>query len=207
MKQLSINGPVKQQEAQLLLGWPTVLPHSRRSMQKLWRIDLTMLIHRDRGVRAPKIPWQVQTYAVYLPNKPIYRRFQTKFRCHDNKGWPYNILHGSIESVISENPLVDANICGLSVIQATIQNGTDRQTTEWDRRHAVPKARPKYGRPKTEFLFSPRWTQTTTCQNISSSLNSTAAILLAILDSTTNRFCYSYNRELGCRAQAISEML
>jgi len=47
------------QEAQLLLGWPTVLPHSRvsrRSMQKLWRIDLAMLIHRDRGVRAPKNP-------------------------------------------------------------------------------------------------------------------------------------------------------
>ena len=30
-----------QQEAQLLLGWPTVLPHCRRSMQKLWCIHVT----------------------------------------------------------------------------------------------------------------------------------------------------------------------
>ena len=33
-----------------MLGWPTVLPHNRRSMQKLWRIHLAMLIHRDKGV-------------------------------------------------------------------------------------------------------------------------------------------------------------
>ena len=33
------------QEAQLSLGWPTVLPHSRRSMQKLWRI------HANRSSR------------------------------------------------------------------------------------------------------------------------------------------------------------
>jgi len=49
---------------------------------------------------------------------------------------PHNILHGSIELAIPENPLVGANICGLSDIKATIQNVTD------DRRHAVTKARP-----------------------------------------------------------------
>ena len=32
-----------EQEAQLLLGWPTVLPHSRRSMQKLWRIHFSII--------------------------------------------------------------------------------------------------------------------------------------------------------------------
>ena len=72
----------------------------------------------------------METSAVYLPYKPTYRRFKPKFRCHGNKGRPHNILHGSIESAIPENPLVGANICGLSVIQATIQNVTDRQTTD-----------------------------------------------------------------------------
>jgi len=33
------------------MGWPTVLPHSRRCMQKLWYIHLAMLIHRYRGVK------------------------------------------------------------------------------------------------------------------------------------------------------------
>ena len=37
------------------------------------------------------------------------------------RGWPHNILYGSIESAIPENPLVDANICGLCVIQAELQ--------------------------------------------------------------------------------------
>jgi len=32
-----------------------------------------------------------------------------------------NILHGSIESAIPENPLVGANISGLSAIQADLQ--------------------------------------------------------------------------------------
>jgi len=41
---------ITRQEAQLLLGWPTVLPHNRRSTQKLWRIHVGMLIHRDRTV-------------------------------------------------------------------------------------------------------------------------------------------------------------
>jgi len=35
----------KRQEAQLSLGWPTVLPHYRRSMQKLW------CIHANRSSR------------------------------------------------------------------------------------------------------------------------------------------------------------
>ena len=34
-----------EEEAQLSLGWPTVLPHSRRSMQKLW------CIHANRSSR------------------------------------------------------------------------------------------------------------------------------------------------------------
>jgi len=37
-----------------------------------------------------------------------------------NKGRPHNILHGSIDSAIPENPLVGANICGLSAIQADL---------------------------------------------------------------------------------------
>jgi len=31
-----------EQEAQLLPGWPTELPHSRRPMQKLWSIHVAM---------------------------------------------------------------------------------------------------------------------------------------------------------------------
>jgi len=41
-----------------------------------------------------------------------------RFRCHGNKDQPHDILHGSIESAIPENPLVDPNISGLSAIQA-----------------------------------------------------------------------------------------
>jgi len=37
-----------------------------------------------------------------------------------NKGRPQNIVHGSIESAIPENPLEGANISGLSVIQAEL---------------------------------------------------------------------------------------
>jgi len=32
-------------------------------------------------------------------------RAETKLRCNGNKGQPHNILHGSIESAIPENPL------------------------------------------------------------------------------------------------------
>jgi len=42
------------------------------------------------------------------------------FHCHGNKGRSHNIAHGSIESAIPENPLVGANISGLSVIQAEL---------------------------------------------------------------------------------------
>ena len=40
-----------------------------------------------------------------------------KFRCESR---PHNILHGSIESVIPENPLFGAKISGLSAIQAKL---------------------------------------------------------------------------------------
>jgi len=54
-----------------------------------------------------------------------------------------NILHNSIESAIPENPLVaGANICGLSVIEATIQK-RHRQMKCCD------KGATEYGRPKT----------------------------------------------------------
>jgi len=36
------------------------------------------------------------------------------------QGSAHNILHGSIESDIPENPLVGANISGLSVMQADL---------------------------------------------------------------------------------------
>ena len=39
---------------------------------------------------------------------------------HGNKGWPQNILHGSVESAIPKNPLVGPNISGLSAIQADL---------------------------------------------------------------------------------------
>jgi len=42
------------------------------------------------------------------------------FRCQGNKGRFNNILHGSIESVIPENPLVGTNIFCLSAIQADL---------------------------------------------------------------------------------------
>jgi len=47
-------------------------------------------------------------------------RAQPKFCCHGNKGWPHNILRGSIESAIPENPLVDRSISGLSAMQADL---------------------------------------------------------------------------------------
>ena len=37
-----------------------------------------------------------------------------------NMGRPHNILHGSIELAIPENPLVGPNISGLSAIQAEL---------------------------------------------------------------------------------------
>jgi len=37
-----------------------------------------------------------------------------------DKGRPHNILHGSVESAIRENPLVGPNIPGLSAIQADL---------------------------------------------------------------------------------------
>ena len=39
---------------------------------------------------------------------------------HGNKGRPDNILYGSIQSAIPENPLLGANIYGLSAIQAEL---------------------------------------------------------------------------------------
>jgi len=43
-----------------------------------------------------------------------------KCRCHGNKGRPYNILHGCIESAVPENPLEGRNICGLSAVQVEL---------------------------------------------------------------------------------------
>ena len=43
-----------------------------------------------------------------------------KFRWSGNKGRPHNILHGSIESAIPQNPVVGPNISGLSAIQAEL---------------------------------------------------------------------------------------
>jgi len=39
----SVSVSQSKQEAQLSLGWSTVLTHSRRSMQKLWRIHVAMI--------------------------------------------------------------------------------------------------------------------------------------------------------------------
>ena len=47
----------------------------------------------------------------------IRLRTQPKCRCHGNKGRSHNILYGSIESAIPENPLVGPNISGLSAIE------------------------------------------------------------------------------------------
>jgi len=47
-------------------------------------------------------------------------RAYAKCRCHGNKDRPNNILYGSVESAIPENPLVGANISGLSAIQADL---------------------------------------------------------------------------------------
>ena len=51
----------------------------------------------------------------------LHLRAQPKCRCHGNKGRPHNILYGSIELAIPENPMVGPNICGLSAIQAELQ--------------------------------------------------------------------------------------
>jgi len=40
--------------------------------------------------------------------------------CHGNKGRPYKILHGCIESAIPENPLEGRNRCGLSAVQVEL---------------------------------------------------------------------------------------
>jgi len=47
-------------------------------------------------------------------------RSYPKCHCHGNKGQLHNILHGSIESAIPENPLLGPNISGLSGIQADL---------------------------------------------------------------------------------------
>ena len=67
-----------------------------------------------------KIPYKAETSSAYVPYKSSYRRFSRKFRCHGNRGRPDNILYGSIESAIPENPLVGANIYRLSAIQAKL---------------------------------------------------------------------------------------
>jgi len=54
-----------------------------------------------------------QYFGKISPNLPI-------FRYHGNNGRPDNILYGSIESAIPENPLLGANISGLSAIPAEL---------------------------------------------------------------------------------------
>jgi len=56
---------------------------------------------------------QADLYAILCQNS------QNLPKCH-GKGRSHNILHGSIESAISENPLVGANISSLSAIQADL---------------------------------------------------------------------------------------
>jgi len=46
--------------------------------------------------------------------------FRANFVCHGNRGRPDNILYGSIESAIPENPLLGANISGVSAIEAEL---------------------------------------------------------------------------------------
>jgi len=76
-------------------------------MQKLWRIDLAMLIHTDRGVRAPKIPWQVQTSRLSFIQATIQNVTDDDRRQTDDMPWqrldltkysrPKNIQHGETQ--------------------------------------------------------------------------------------------------------------
>jgi len=52
----------------------------------------------------------------FVQNSPNLPRF----RSHGNKGRPHNILYGSIESAIPENPLVGPIISGVSAVQADL---------------------------------------------------------------------------------------
>jgi len=46
-----MNTSVLKQVAQLLLGWPTVLPIADDLCKSSGALNIAMLIHRDRGVR------------------------------------------------------------------------------------------------------------------------------------------------------------
>ena len=59
---------------------------------------------------------QTDLWAILSKNSPNL----PKFRCHGNKGRLRNILYGSIESAIPENPLLGAKISGLFAIQAEL---------------------------------------------------------------------------------------
>ena len=59
---------------------------------------------------------QADLQAILFKNRPNL----TKYRSHGNKSQPRNILYGSIESAIPENPLLGENISGISAIQAEL---------------------------------------------------------------------------------------
>ena len=59
---------------------------------------------------------QHDSWAILSKNSPNL----TKCCCHSNRGRPHNIVHGSIEWANPENPLLGANIWGLSAIQAEL---------------------------------------------------------------------------------------
>ena len=142
-----------EQEAQLSLGWPTVLPHSRRSMQKLWCIHANrssrfLVIGIARFTRIdPKcnqvVPWSLHTfpenfvqiglavfsYCCWQRNKhrgiPRFTRIDAK----RNQVVPWS-LHTFPENFMQ---------IGLAVLPGYKTSQTDRQTDRW---HAVPKVRP-----------------------------------------------------------------
>jgi len=59
---------------------------------------------------------QDDSWAILSKNSPNL----PKFRCHGSRIRLHNILHGSIESAIPKNPMVGANISGLSAILAEL---------------------------------------------------------------------------------------
>ena len=73
----------------------------------------------------------------YTSRQAIRLRAQRKCRCHGNRGRPYKILHGCIQSAIPEKPVEGRNICGLFAVQVELQAILAQISLPWQQGSAV----------------------------------------------------------------------
>jgi len=164
---------IQLQEAQLLPGWPTVLPHSRRSMEKLWCIHanrssrfLVMLLTKNSIAVSPGLPEMTQNV---IRSSHGHSTPSLKISWKSVQSFSRNVADKEISasrglSELTQNVMRSSHgysTPSLKISCKSVQpfrQNTKRHRRQTERWHTVPKARPIVRSAKKPYYVFKKWT-------------------------------------------------